>query len=125
MKTFFYVVFSSFLLTGCQIFGSQDPDRFTITPNEVSIADKRSESVTFTVINTCASGCWINIGEKVERKSNTYNISVIAENSGEQCLAVCVVLEQDITIEIPEPGSYSFLFTHQDSVHHELELNFP
>lgn len=125
MKTFFCVVLSSFLLTGCQIFGSQDSDSFTITPNEVSIADKRSESVAFTVINTCASGCWINIGEKVEREGNNYNISVVAENSGEPCLAVCVVLEQDVTIEIPEPGSYSFQFTHRDSVHHKLELSFP
>lgn len=125
MKTFICVVVSSILLTGCQIFGSQDSDSFTITPNDVSIAGKQSESVTFTVINTCASSCWVNIGEKIKREGNTYNISVVAENSGETCLAACLELEKDVTVEIPEPGSYSFQFIHRDSVHHRLELSFP
>lgn len=125
MRLTFSLLFFSALLTGCQLFGSDDSDSFTITPSEVSIADKQSDSVTFTVQNTCASGCWQNIGEKVEREGNNYNIRLVAENSGRTCPTVCLELEQDVTIKIPEPGSYSFQFIHRDSVHHELELSFP
>lgn len=125
MRSTFSLLLFSALLAGCQLFGSDDSDSFTITPNEVSIADKQSGSVTFTILNTCASGCWVNIGEKIERDGNNYDIRVVAENSGETCLAVCLELEHNITVEIPDPGSYSFHFIHRDSVHHELELSFP
>lgn len=125
MRSTFSILLFSALLTGCQLFGSEDSDSFTITPSEVSIADKQSGSVTFTILNTCASGCWINIGKKVEREGSTYDILVVAENSGQICPTVCLDLEQEITIEIPEPGNYSFRFIHRDSVHHELELSFP
>lgn len=125
MRSTFILLFYSALLTGCQLFGSDDPDSFTIAPDEVSIANKHADSITFTISNACASGCWINIGQTVEREANNYNIRVIAENSGQPCPAVCLELEQDVRIEIPKPGSYSFHFIHRDSVYHELELSFP
>lgn len=125
MRFSIYILLFSILLSGCGIFGSQDADTFTIEPDEVSIADKQSDSVTFTVLNNCASGCWINIGERVERDDLTFDIRLVAQNSNETCLAVCLELERDITVEIPEPGTYSFQFIHRDSVHQELELSFP
>jgi outer membrane biogenesis lipoprotein LolB len=48
MKSIFLLLLVSALLNGCQLFGSKDSDTFTIIPNEVSIADKQTDIVTFT-----------------------------------------------------------------------------
>lgn len=129
MRPILYIILIFFLCASCKVFNSEDSNSSTITipipPHQVSVAEKQTDFVTFNIRNTCASGCWINIGENIERKEFSFDIRVVAELSNEPCLAICLDLERNVTIEIPEPGSYSFNFLNRDSVYHELELSFP
>lgn len=120
-----FLLLTVFIVGGCETFDSQEDNSFTILPHEVSVTDKQSGSVTFNVLNTCASGCWYNIQDKVQRDSNTYKIRILAENEGRICPTVCIELEREIKIEVPGSGTYDFQFIHRDSTYQKLELSFP
>ncbi|MEX0723038.1 MAG: hypothetical protein WD053_04140 [Gracilimonas sp.] len=124
MKVLTSFLICTVIVSGCQIFGSDD-DTFTVSPDEVSVIEKNVDSVTFKVLNNCASACWVNLGEKVNKAGNSFEIRLIAENSGENCLAVCLELERMVSVDIEDPGNYSFEFIHHDSIYHDIELSFP
>ncbi|MCP9291328.1 MULTISPECIES: hypothetical protein [Gracilimonas] len=119
------VIALSLFLSCDQIIGTGDSDTLSITPNEVTLQEKSDRSVTFNFVNTCSSGCWKNIKPEVKKSGDEYSVKLVAERSGNPCLAVCGLLEKEIKIDVKTAGTYNFSFTHRDSVHHQFNLIFP
>ena len=127
MKYPIIILFALLLLSaGCTTGQSiDDTDYVTVLPSEVEMVNKAADSVTFRMINPCGSACWDDLRELIDQNENTFKIKTIAEVTSEICTEQCVRYEREYSVEIPEPGEYTFQFIHSDSVFRSFTLSFP
>lgn len=111
---------------GCSTDQSVSDDNFqSVLPEQVEVVSQEANSVTFGLFTSCGSACWGEFQQIIASDGNTFEIKTMAESTAEICTQQCVPYDWEYTIEIPEPGDYTFQFTHRDSVYHELNLIFP
>lgn len=128
MKLSILILSSMVILTtiGCSTDQSVSDDNFqSVVPEQVEIASQETNSVTFGLFTSCGSACWGEFQQIVSSNGNTYEIKTMAEVTAELCTQQCVPYDWEYTIEVPEPGDYTFQFTHRDSVYHSLNVSFP
>jgi hypothetical protein len=128
MKLSFLIISSMMMLTAysCSTDQSVSDDKYqSVLPEQVEVLNQSENSVTFGLFTSCGSACWGEFQQIVSNDENTYEIKTLAEVTAELCTQQCVPYNWEYAIEIPEPGDYTFQFTHRDSVYHVLNISFP
>lgn len=97
----------------------------SVVPEQVEVLNKAQNSVTFGLFTSCASACWGEFKVTEKTDGNTYKLNTMAEVTAEICTEQCVPYDWEHTVNISEPGTYTFQFVHRDSIYHELNISFP
>ncbi len=102
-----------FLLAGCSLFGDEQEDQRTTSARatDVSVFIVEGRTVRFDYVGWVPDPCWDYDHLNVDQQSFSVFVDLrYRRDESAMCAAVATAVEQEISVQVPTEGMYTFRF---------------